>query len=867
MNTSPEHQRMQKNLAGREPWLKWGPYLSERQWGTVREDYSADGMPWHYFTHDMARSRSYRWGEDGIAGICDTDQLLCFALCLWNGKDPILKERLFGLTNQEGNHGEDVKEMYFYLDNTPTHSWMEQIYLYPCQEFPYDELVRANSLRDRTQPEFEIFDTDSWQNGGWFEVRTTYAKAAPEDIYIQFTITNRSNDQQALTVLPTLWFRNTWMSAPDKPTIQPVDHGVKADHNQLGSYYLWFDQPDQLLFTENETNTERCFGIENPSPFVKDYFHSVLIHNDGSSAPNTQGTKCAPVYNLALSPGETSEIRLRLGKKKVKKPISADDFSRIFKKRRKEADDFYQTIWLPGDDGEVNAETALIRRQAFAGLLWNKQFYRYQVAVWLDGDPGYPPPPSGRGLIRNGDWRHLNAADVISMPDAWEYPWFAAWDLAFQCVPLAAIDPAFAKNQLLLLLQEWYQHPNGKIPGYEWSFDSVNPPIHPWAALEIVHLESSRKGHEIDHDFLKRVFEQMLANFTWWVSREDRNGNNVFEGGFLGLDNIALFDREHGIPPGCTLEQVDGTAWMAFYSLHMLEIALILASKDASFEDMATKFFEHFVSIASALNGLASELWDDETGFFYDHLRSDGEMIPLEVRSLVGLSTLFGVTILKRDLLQHVPGFARRLDHFAKRRHVNHQYIVFESSDETGDVLLSLVPRDRLLRMMNTLFDESEFLSPFGIRSVSKYHQDHPARVRIDGHELSLHYEPGESQTGIFGGNSNWRGPIWFPTNYLLMHALKTYHQFYGKSLRIEVPAHSGNDLDLDTASREIGRRLLSIFQSDSNGLRPVHHQLPLFDRPEYRDIILFYEYFHGETGKGLGASHQTGWTALAGIL
>ena len=863
-----EIARLDAQTSGPENWLKWGPYLSERQWGTVREDYSADGDAWNYLSHDMARSRAYRWGEDGIAGISDDRQLLCFAVSYWNGRDPILKERLFGLTNTEGNHGEDVKEVYFYLDNTPTHAWMEHLYLYPCQEYPYDELVRVNATRNRYQSEYELTDTDTWLKGGWFACRTRYAKASPEDILIEIQISNHSQEAQSITVLPTIWFRNTWLLDSNRPVMEPFGQGVKANHPELGEMYFWYEPAQDVLFTENETNVERCFGLTNSTPYVKDYFHRVICNGEQVAIGNkNSGTKAAPVYVLNLVPGKNSTIRLRITNYVLDNALKEESFSKIFSKRKKEATNFYKQVFKRFNKENISDAERLIRRQALSGLLWNKQFYRYQVAAWLDGDPGLPPPPSGHDHIRNTDWRNVNASDVISMPDTWEYPWFAAWDLAFQCVALAAIDPQLAKQQLLLLLHEWYQHPNGKIPGYEWSFDSINPPIHPWAALEVVRMESHMTGKPVDCDFLKRLFQKLSLNFTWWVAREDSNGNNVFEGGFLGLDNIALFDRENNVPPGCTLEQVDGTAWMAFYSLHMLEIALTLAADDPAYEDMAIKYFEHFVSIASALNGMASELWDDATGFFYDHLKHGSEILPLRVRSLVGLSTLFGVTILKQQYLEKVPGFSRRLDHFARERHVRHQYIVFEASDQTGDVLLSLVPLDRLRRILHALFDEQEFLSPFGIRSVSKYHQDHPVEMNITGHQFGLKYEPGASESGLFGGNSNWRGPIWIPTNYLLIHGLRTYHQFYGKSLSVEIPSNSGRLLDLEEASRDIANRLLSLFSLNQQGSRPAHQDLTFLQQPEYRDLVLFYEYFHAETGKGLGASHQTGWTALAGIL
>ncbi|MCB0588330.1 MAG: glucosidase, partial [Phaeodactylibacter sp.] len=618
---------------------------------------------------------------------------------------------------------------------------------------------------------------------------------------------------------------------------------------------------------ENETNTERLFGVENETPFVKDAFHRAICDQDpGFLAHKAEGTKCAPVYHFSLSPGESATLKLRLVSKELADPLAPESFDALFRDRKKEADEFYANLPVPAVCPLLGKDCELIRRQAFAGLLWTKQFYYYDVATWLDGDPGQPPPPDGHRFSRNTDWRHLNAADIISMPDKWEYPWFAAWDLAFQCIPLAALDPEFAKEQLLLLLRDWYLHPGGKIPGYEWSFDNVNPPLHAWAALEVFNLEKKMAGQG-DLVFLKKVFEKLLLNFTWWANRQDKNGNNIYEGGFLGLDNIALFDRDAGIPAGCTLEQADGTAWMAFYSLHMLEIALTLAAEDPSFEDMATTFFEHFVRIATALNALGDELWDEEEGFFYDHLRCGDKRLPLRVRSLVGLSTLFGVTILEKGQLDSVPGFAARMRHFHQERKQRHEYIVFEQADEDGDILLSLVPPGRLQLLLRALFDESEFLSPYGVRSVSKRHASEPVEVQVNGIRFGLHYEPGEGETGAFGGNSNWRGPVWFPMNYLLIHALQTYQDYYGDTITTEFPTGSGQQVTFGEAAGEIAFRLLSVFEKNAEGGRPSHGGEPLFQEREYESHLLFYEYFHGETGRGLGASHQTGWTGLAGVI
>ncbi|MBI1225971.1 MAG: glucosidase [Bacteroidetes bacterium] len=862
-----EHSRLTAHYNGKKNWLRWGPYLSERQWGTVREDYSADGDAWRYFPHGHARSRVYRWGEDGIAGISDEGQRLCFAMSFWNGRDPILKERLFGLSNPEGNHGEDVKEQYFYLDNTPTHAYMAHRYLYPCGEFPYSELLGENSRRSRFEPEFELTDTEIFWKNGWFDILTEYAKVDTDDLLIRITATNKSQSEQQLWLLPTLWFRNTWFDGSPRPNIEKKEGGVVAQHPELDNFHLFFEEPEWLLFTENDTNTERLFGVENASPFVKDAFHRAICEQDFDFINNkNQGTKCAPVYRLTLKPGEATTLHLRLSSAEVDKPLDSSFFTKIFQKRKKEADSFYASLPASPACASVEEEGALIRRQAFAGVLWNKQFYSYNVATWLDGDPGQPPPPQSHLLGRNANWRHLNAHDIISMPDKWEYPWFAAWDLAFQCIPLAAVDSDFAKEQLLLLLREWYMHPSGAIPGYEWKFDNANPPVQAWAALEIYRLEKKSTGRG-DSIFLEKIFQKLIVNFSWWLNQEDANGNNIFEGGFLGLDNIALFDREKGIPPGCTLEQADGTAWMAFYCLHMLEIALVLAAEDPAYEDMATKFFEHFVQIAAALNALGDELWDEAEGFFYDHLRHGGEVLPLRVRSLVGLSTLFGVTVLDKKELAAVPGFAERMQHFQAERLQRHEYIVFERTDEDGDILLSLVPPDRLQRLLGALFDEGEFLSQHGVRSVSRRHAAQPVEVAVNGEEYGLHYEPAEGETGAFGGNSNWRGPVWFPMNYLLIHALQTYQDYYGNAVKMEFPTGSGQRITFGEAAGKISERLLLLFVRNADGDRPAHAGNPLFRLPEYQDLVLFYEYFHGETGKGLGASHQTGWTGLAGVI
>ncbi|MCB9280719.1 MAG: glucosidase [Lewinellaceae bacterium] len=869
MAKSKEQIRIRETYDQGKNWLKWGPYLSERQWGTVREDYSPDGAAWDYFPHDHARSRIYRWGEDGLAGFSDELSRMCFALALWNGKDPILKERMFGLTGPEGNHGEDVKEVYFYLDNTPTHSYMKHLYKYPQHAFPYEELVEVSRSRSKEEPEYELRNTGVFKDGAYFDVFTEYAKASEEDICIRITIFNRGPEAADLTVLPTLWFRNYWSFMPDleKPYIQTEEAGkVKTWHPEMGDYRLHFEEADRSLFTENETNNERLFQIPNAAPFVKDSFHRAVLENDFDwLADKKEGTKFAPLYQLSLSPGEKREIRLRLTREDHLSDALGKTYTAAFNDRIREADEFYRPF-KKGDDDDL----ANIQRQAFAGMLWSKQYYHIDIPRWLNGDPGQPPPPESRKTGRNHQWWTLNNEDIISMPDKWEYPWYAAWDLGFHCVPLAMIDPGFAKRQLILFLREWYMHPNGQLPAYEWAFGDVNPPVHAWACLQVYKIERDRFGRD-DKLFLKRVFQKLLINFTWWVNRKDHNGNNVFEGGFLGLDNIGIFDRSSFIPGGGYLEQADGTAWMAMYSLNMLEMALILAEDEIAYEDVATKFFEHFVYIASSLNRIDKDwtgAWDKEESFFYDILAlPDNRFIPLKVRSLVGLSTLFATLVLDWEKLEKLPQFYYRLKWFQKYRKRHQAYMVIEDLHDGKDLLLSLVPKQRLEKLLAALLDEQEFLGPGGIRSVSKKHET-PYVVNIDGQEFGLQYEPGESTTGLFGGNSNWRGPVWMPMNYLIIQSLKTFHQYYGDESRVEVPTGSGNWVSLGEAAKEIARRLTSIFRRDEQGKRPVHGDDDLFHAdPHYRDLILFYEYFHGDNSRGVGASHQTGWTGLIADL
>ncbi|WP_080055773.1 MGH1-like glycoside hydrolase domain-containing protein [Spirosoma aerolatum] len=872
-NTVAERVRLQEQYSGKQDWLHWGPYLSERQWGTVREDYSPYGNAWEYFSHDHARSRTYRWGEDGIAGISDEKQRLCFSIALWNGKDPILKERLFGLTGNEGNHGEDVKELYYYLDSTPTHSYMKHLYKYPQRAFPYADLVETNRSRDRYQPEYELLDTGIFDENRYFDVFTEYAKASEQDILIRITVHNRGSEAAPVHLLPTLWFRNNWSfgQIPAKPRIRRGADtegagSLQTEHPGQCPYTLYFEPTQTVLFTENETNTERVFGYPSAHPFTKDAFHRAIIGGEFDSlSQRVEGSKAAPVYQLTIPAGESVTVKLRLSRSANSKPLGAE-FDQLVTQRVQEADEFYATIQSP----EADAETKNIQRQAFAGMLWSKQFYYLDVPQWLDGDPGQPAPPAERKHGRNHQWRTLNNEDIISMPDKWEYPWYAAWDLAFHCVPLARVDPQFAKNQLILFLREWYMHPNGQLPAYEWAFGDVNPPVHAWSCLAVYKLEAAQTGVG-DVDFLKRVFLKLLLNFTWWVNRKDAKGNNVFEGGFLGLDNIGVFDRSNQIPGGGRLEQADGTSWMAMYCLNMLEMALEIAKTDVTYEDVATKFFEHFVYIAESLNRLGEDWdgsWDENEAFFYDILELPGQhYIPLKIRSLVGLSTLFAVLKIPRSIFAKLPDFTKRMRWFQQYQKQGKMHIVVEDIDENQDLLLSLIPPDRLERLLHAMLDEGEFLAPGGIRSISKIHE-HGYSVHIDGQEFGLRYEPGESSSGLFGGNSNWRGPIWMPMNYLLVCALRTYHSYYGNQVQVEFPTGSGQQISLGEAASMLAQRLVGIFRPDANGYRPVNGNEGRYATdPHFKDLVLFYEYFHGDTSRGVGASHQTGWTGVIADL
>ena len=876
-----EDIRLEESRLRQAHWKRWGPYLSERQWGTVREDYSPYGTAWEYFPHDHARARAYRWGEDGIGGISDRHQLICFALALWNGRDPILKERLFGLTGNEGNHGEDVKEYYFYLDSTPTHSYMKFLYKYPQAEFPYAALVEENRRRGKQSPEFELLDTGVFDQDRYFDVLFEYAKATPEDILIRITAYNRGPELAKLDLLPTLWFRNTWSwGRPDlagqceAPKLAPVRDVrgasvIEARHDYYGRRWLVCECSPPLLFTENETNFKRLFGVTNRTPYVKDSIHDYVIHGWGDAVnPAQQGTKASAHYPFEIPSGGSVTLRLRLTDQAPRADMFGGQFEEVVARRLEEADEFYRK--RVGSSSSEDA--ANVQRQAFAGMFWSKQFYHYDVRTWLEGDPTQPPPPPERRSGRNHKWKHLFNADVLSMPDKWEYPWYAAWDLAFHCVNLALVDPDFAKEQLILLLREWYMHPNGQLPAYEWALDDVNPPVHAWAAWRVYKIEERVRG-KADRSFLERVFHKLLLNFTWWVNRKDPEGMNVFEGGFLGLDNIGVFDRSAKLPSGEFIEQSDGTSWMGMSCLNMLSIAMELAWEDPVYEDVASKFFEHFVHIAHAMNDLGGEgieLWNEEDGFYYDVLHlPNGTHYPLKVRSMVGLVPLFAAETLEPEALDKLPGFKRRMQWFIDHDPDVPSHIDMSRASEHGvRRLLSLVSRERLLRVLRYMLDESEFLSPCGVRALSKYHRDHPYVLKLDGDEHGIDYEPAESTTGLFGGNSNWRGPVWFPMNFLLIESLQRFHYYYGDELTVEFPTGSRQMKTLWEVAAELSRRLTRIFLRGADGRRPVYGGAEKFQRdPLWRDLILFYECFHGDNGAGLGASHQTGWTGLVAKL
>jgi Glycosyl hydrolase family 63 C-terminal domain len=853
------------------PWWRWGPYLSERQWGTVREDYSASGDAWEFFPHDHARSRAYRWGEDGLLGISDNHGRVCFALALWNEQDPILKERLFGLTGPEGNHGEDVKEYYFYLDSTPTHSYMRALYKYPQRAFPYATLVAENARRGKDQPEYELVDTGIFAEDRYFDVEVEYAKATPADLVIRLTATNHGPDTAPLHVLPTLWFRNRWswgLRDIERPTLRQVTPGVvEAAHLALGTYYLVCEDEPVLLFTENETNRQRLWGVPNLTPYVKDGINDAVVHDASTTNRAQHGTKVAAHYVLELQPGESRRLLLRLSAELLAQPFA--DAEHVLGVRAAEADAFYGSQF--GADA-LSADERLAQRQAFAGLLWSKQFYHYEIEQWLDGDPAGPSPPSSRKDGRNSDWKHLHNADVLSMPDKWEYPWYAAWDLAFHCVPLAMIDPSFAKRQLVLMLREWYMHPNGQIPAYEWAFGDANPPVHAWAAWRVYKIDRRITGHA-DRRFLERIFLKLLLNFTWWVNRKDADGRNVFEGGFLGLDNIGVFDRSAPLPMGGHLGQADATAWMGTYCLNMLSIALELARDNLAYEDVASKFFEHFLYIARALNNVGGSgipLWDEEDEFFYDVLHfPNGDVQKLRLRSLVGLMPLLAVETIEPALLERLPRFAARLDWFLEHRPDLASLVSRWHEPGMGERrLLALVRGHRMKRLLKRMLDPGEFLSDHGVRGLSRYHLEHPYRLELPDGVHEVRYEPGESSSGLFGGNSNWRGPVWFPINFLLVEALQRFHHYYGDDFLVEAPTGSGRKKTLWQIASDLSDRLESIFLRGADGRRAVFGNVELFQNdPRWRDYMPFYEYFHGDTGRGVGASHQTGWTGLVAKL
>ncbi len=861
-----EHQRLAVNAAKTIPLAQWGPYLSERQWGTVREDYSNNGDAWHYFPFEHAHSRAYMWGEDGLAGISDFFGNLCFGIALWNGKDSILKERLFGLGNPQGNHGEDVKELYYYLDNLPTHYYMEYLYKYPQAEFPYEQLREENKKRNKLEPEYEILDTGVFDDNQYFDVLVTYAKQHAQDMLIRIDITNRFSKPAEITLLPTLWFYNRWNQGAfkEKPSITYLNKTtVKAVHERLGDYYFYFQASNAVLFTENETNHEKITGTPNSSIFVKDAFHDAIIHgtNRQELADKKEGTKCAPVYKMKIGAGATKTVYCRLSNTLTDTPF-ARGFKEVFTTRKREADDFYAAILPSG----MSQDMAVIQRQALAGILWSKQYYHFDVEEWLTVSDGITPVSLTKMTGRNNDWTHLKNQDIIMMPDKWEYPWYAAWDLAFQCISMAVADPTFAKHQLLLVMREWYMKPDGQLPAYEWNFSDVNPPVQAWAAMQVYNIEKRKTGKG-DIDFLKKVFQKLLINFTWWINRKDVNGNNIFEGGFLGLDNIGVFNRSFHFPGEVQLEQADGTSWMGTYALDMMDMAIEIAIQDISFEDTATKFFEHFVLIAESLN--EHGLWNEEDRFFYDVLCVTGaDPVPLRIQSVVGITPLYAVSTINKKALDHLADFKKRITWFENYRKKNARFWPNEERSDDGEILLSLVPKDKLEDMFKKLFDESGFLSEGGIRALSKYHDQHPYSVTVDGNIYSIRYDPGDSTSDMFGGNSNWRGPVWMPINFLIIQSIRRYGEFYGDDFKVEYPAGSGSMMNLTEIARQLTRRIINLFERNKDGDRKLYGDYNWFyKQPGNEHLLMFYEYFHGDSGKGLGACHQTGWTALVAEL
>ena len=852
------------------PWKKWGPYLTERQWGTVREDYSPGGTAWEFVSHDAARSKAYRWGEEGIAGISDSQQLLCFAPAFWNERDPILKERIFGLTGNEGNHGEDVKEYYYYLDSTPTHSYMKMLYKYPQREFPYGWLVEENRRRGKQDSEFELIDTGIFNDNRYFDVFVEYSKGGPDDILIRITAFNRGPEEAVFHCIPQTWFRNRWSWGldPQRPSMRAAgSNAILIDHHDLGKkMWLYFKGSPQVLFCENDSNDQRLYGVNGKEGYFKDGINNFIVNHQPTVNPALEGTKAGLHYALSIDGGSSTSVVLRLTSKESSNPFS--DFNRIEELRKTEANEFFAELQkdIEGEDER------LVQRQAIAGMLWSKQFYYYDIPQWLHGDNGQPPPPQNRQYGRNAEWMHLNNADIISMPDKWEYPWYAAWDLAFHCIPLAMVDSAFAKDQLLLLTKEWYMHPNGQLPAYEWAFGDVNPPVHAWSTWRVFKIDEKMNGKP-DIEFLEKVFHKLLLNFTWWVNRKDTEGHNIFQGGFLGLDNIGVFDRSASLPTGGHIEQADGTSWMAMYSLNLMRIALELSLHNRAYQDMATKFFEHFLYIAGAtanIGGDGISLWDDEDEFFYDVLHTpDGKRTPLKVRSMVGLIPLFAVETIDPEMLERLPYFREHMEWFLNYRpDLANLVSRWKEPGEGERRLLSLLRGHRMKALLRRMLDESEFLSDFGIRALSCYHNDHPYVFHTNGNEFTVNYTPAESNTGLFGGNSNWRGPIWFPVNFLIIESLQKFHHYYGDDFKIEYPTGSGTFVTIDDVASELSKRMTQLFLADENGRRPVlGYSDKMQNDPYFRDYVLFHEYFNGDNGRGVGASHQTGWTGVVAKL
>lgn len=870
MMMTAEQQRLRVNANHKIPLEVWGPYLSERQWGTVREDYSHNGDAWNYFPFDQSHYRTYRWGEDGIGGISDYFQNLCFAFSFWNGNDKILKERFFGLGNYEGNHGEDVKELYYYLDNLPTHYYMQMLYKYPQAAFPYEKLRDENRKRSKLEPEYELLDTGVFDKDRYFDIKITYAKQSKKDIAIRIDITNRGDLAAPITVLPTLWYFNRWQVLKNgkqtraKPVMKLLNKEcIKASHGRLGDYYLYFSKAAKVLFTENETNVAKVNGTKSDNIYTKDAFNEAIVHGKHGRElqQRKQGTKAAPVFQLQLAAGATESIYLRLSASQYDAPFTPG-FEKIFAKRKQEADEFYDAI-LPAD---LNSGQKLIQRQALAGILWSKQFYYYDVERWVSESDGITKADAIRKKGRNKDWLHLKNQDIILMPDKWEYPWYAAWDLAFHCIAMAAVDPIFAKHQLLLIMREWYMKPDGQLPAYEWNFSDVNPPVQSFAALEIYHIEKRMAGKG-DIVFLKKVFQKLIVNFTWWINRKDRGGNNMFEGGFLGLDNIGVFNRSIQLHSEMELDQADGTSWMGMYALNLMDMAIEIAMVDNSFEDSCTRYFEHFVLIAEALNEL--HLWNDQDKFFYDTLcRTDADPIQLKIQSVVGLTPLFAISVMRKKVFEKLPDFKKRISWFEQYRQINKKFWPNEEHAQDDTILMSLVPKDKLIALLKRMLNEAEFLSTGGIRALSKYHEKHPYSVELHKHTYTIQYDPGDSTSDMFGGNSNWRGPVWMPLNYVLIQSIRKFGEFYGDDLKIEYPTGSGQSLNLIEVAQALASRVVSLFERDDAGIRKAHGAYAdFYAKPENKDLILFYEYFHGDTGSGLGANHQTGWTALVAEL